>query len=351
MYPLLKKYFNTIKGFIPAKAESTSVGVDIGTGECKLVEIKKSGDGFELLNWAVEPVIGGNVKSAIQKSFEQLAAVPTKIYTSVFGKGTLIRYIDMPRMSLDDLKGSFGIEADKYFPFTQDQIYTDCYILDGEGKGKQMSVMAAAAKRELIDERLKLLTDLNVQTEFIGVDPIALANVLNVLGFGQDGKKEKNVALLDMGDLVSNLTILVNGQPRFTRDIFIGGRDFTKRIGNARGISMEDAEKLKSNSGEKEKEIIDICESPLSNIVQELRLSFDYFSTEKNNEINELLLTGGGSLLSGLIAAFEEQLEINTNKWNPMTTLTLSSSIDKEKLNAASSKLGVALGLALYEYD
>src|SRR3990167_8658988 len=276
MSSLLTAYLNVIKRFILPKSDGTSVGIDIGAGDCKLVELKKDGDSFSLLNWAVEPIKTGDVTLTLKKILERLDTPCKNLYTSVFGKGTLIRYIDMPRMSLEDLKSSFDIEADKYFPFAQNQIYTDCFILDAKEKSKNMSVMAAAAKRELIDRRIKLLEELGMPVEFVGLNPIVLANALSVLGeditqpaatptmVGQEEKKEENpdakqedakkdkgvdtrstVALLDMGESVGNLTILVDHLPWFTRDIFIGGRDFTKSISNALGISFQEAEKLK----------------------------------------------------------------------------------------------------------
>jgi len=355
MSDLLQKYFGAIKRFLPSEQKTSAVGLDIGTGECKLVELTRSENAFELANWAIEPIQNGDIKAAIEKTFSQLTAPCKSLYTSVFGKGTLIRYIDMPRMSLDDLKSSFDIEADKYFPFAQDQIYTDCYILDAKEKEKTMSVMAAAAKRELVDQRMKLLAELGLPGEFIGINPIALANVLNVLGLGdEDGKEERKdsvIALLDMGESVSSLTILVDKLPRFTRDIFIGGRDFTKSVSNALGISFQDAEQLKSQPGERQEEVIHACDTAIMNMIQELRLSIDYFATEKNREIGQLLLTGGTSMLEGIAGAFEKHLEVKVSSWDPMATLKMGPGVSKEDMDKKSLKLGVALGLALYQYD
>ena len=141
------------------------------------------------------------------------------LFTAVEGKGTLIRYISLPIMSVKDLKNSFSIEAEKYFPFSQDQIYTDCYVFDGGKEGDtEMNVMAAASKKELVDERMTLLKDLNLTCDFIGVAPIAVANAVNVLGTGQEIPEDKGVAVLDIGDSVSSLTIMINGSPKFSRD-------------------------------------------------------------------------------------------------------------------------------------
>ena len=357
MHPLLEKYFQIIHSFIPNKKEESSIGLDIGSGECKLVELIRRSESYELLSWAIEPIINGNVSGAVQKILSKLHNPTKNVYTSVFGKGTLIRHIEMPRMSLEELKGSFDIEADKYFPFAQDQIYTDCYILDPQGKSKQMPILVAAAKRELIDQRIKLLTELGLQIEFIGINPIAVANALNVLDYKSEipekpaeGGKKTAIAIFDMGESVSNLTLMVNRLPVFTRDIFLGGREFTKRISNALGVTIEEAEKVKHQPGDKLPQVLNVCEPALMNMVQELRLSFDYFSTEKNCEITALLLTGGGSMLQGIEDLFEKNLDIKAKLWNLTAPLTISPKVSSPELNRNACKLGVALGLSLYHY-
>lgn len=350
MPAVLERYFSLIRRIIPAKPDGVAAGLDIGAGDCKLVQIEKQGNSFELVSWAIEPVEGEGVSRAVQKILDGLEIPCSHVYTSVFGKGTLIRYIDMPRMSLEDLRNSFAIEADKYFPFAQDQIYTDCYILDPQGKQKTMAVMAAAAKKEMVDQRIKLLNGVGLQTDFVGINPIALANGLYVLGWAQAQEDLKTVALLDMGESVSNLTILMDKLPRFTRDIFIGGRDCTNRISNALRVGFEEAENLKKRPGERSQDVLSACETTIMNIVHELRLSFDYFVTEKNLEIHKLLLTGGASSLEGVAGILEKALDIPVGIWDPTAPLKISFRLPAEDLKKNSLKLGVAVGLALYHY-
>lgn len=353
MHRFLEKYFETIKKFIPEKtSDGASVGIDIGVSNCKLVEVVKSGSEIELLTLAQAPIQKGDVKAAVSSILEKSKNPVTAPYTSVFGKGTLIRYIKMPRMSVDDLKSSFDVESDKYFPFASDQIYTDCFILDPNGKEKQMSVLATAVRRELVDKRVELLQELGLEPSFIGINPIALCNALSILGFeGEDKEKDSVVALLDLGDSVSNLNILVDRIPRFTRDIFIGGRDFTVRISNALGVSIEEAEKLKANPKGKTKEIASACESTVMNIIEELMLSLEFFSTEYNMSVKHLLITGGASLLKGISEIFEKHLEVKVTNWDPLASLKVSEGEADQKEKQNSLKYGVALGLALYDYD
>lgn len=346
-----EKYFAAIKGLIPSKVVIPAVGLDIGEGSCKMVELEKSGDTFEILNWAVEPIENNDVAGAIRKIFTEKNIQSRSPYTAVLGKGTLIRYIDMPRMPLEDLRKSFELEADKYFPFPADQIYTDCYILDPKGKEKKMSVLVAAAKKEIVNERIELFSKLDLQTGFIGINPIAIANVFHILGTTQGTSVPGVSAVLDMGATVSNLIIMSDSLPRFTRDIYIGGEEFNKRISNVMGVGTSEAEKIKRNPGKKLEEILSACDSVLTHLISEIRLSFDYFITERNVSVSKLYLTGGASSLQGLPEFFTKNLDIPVEQWNPLEAFRLAEGISPEAIQKDVCRLGVALGLALYQYD
>jgi type IV pilus assembly protein PilM len=351
MHPFLQQYFKLVKKLIPSSSDEPSVGLDIGTDTCKLVEIQKKDNGYELLNAIIEPVEKGQISLTLKKILGQLKKPTKLVYTSVSGKGTLIRYVDMPKMSIEDLRNSLSIEADKYFPFAQDQIYTDCYIIDSKAQGQQMPVMVAAVKKEIIDERMKLLSELDLQADCIGLNSVALANVWNVLDHPSSKEKEVAVAIIDIGDSVSSLSILVNGVPRFNRDIMMGGRDLTKRIANTLNVPFDEAERLKESPGNRAAEVASACESGLVNLLQEVKLSFDYFMTEKNKEVVKIFLTGGGSLFSGMTEMISKHLEVKTEFWDPLRTLIINPSVNQDKLKTQSPRLGVALGLALYSYD
>ncbi|MCA9407876.1 MAG: type IV pilus assembly protein PilM [Candidatus Omnitrophica bacterium] len=350
MHPLLTSYFSFVRNLIYKQEEGCSVGIDLGTNECKLIELAKNGEDYLVVNAAVVPTAGEDLKPIIKKLLEHLSMPCKFLYASISGKGTLVRYINMPKMTLKDLKNSFNIEADKYFPFPQDQIYTDCFILNDSQKGNQMNVMAVAAKRELVDQRIKLLSELELPADFIGINAVANANVFHMLN-KSPVEENKAIAVLNLGQSLSSLTILEENLPKFNRDIFIGSIEITKRISNALGVSLEEAEILKQNPGERKEQISSVVESALMNIIQEIRLSFDYFSTEKNKEISAILLTGGGAKLENICPIFERNLEIKTSIWNPLSLIKKSPGITDDFISQNGCKFGVALGLALYHYD
>lgn len=353
---LLEEYFRFVKRFLPSEKGVTKVGLDLTGNSCKFVELAQIGDKYEIQGWGIESFGAGNAADGLKSALNKHTLALKSPVTSVSGKGTLIRYIDMPRMSLNELKKSFSLEVDKYFPFDQNSIYTDCSILDPKNKDKKMAVLIAAVKKEMIDERLKVLVAAGLEPQQVTINAIAVANAYKRLGNWQDSdSSDKNTncakAILDIGDSVSTLMILKDAVPRFTRDIFIGSQEITKRISNAIGISIEDAERLKGEPGDQLENIYDICESTISNWVSEIRLSLDYFITEKNIQVDELLLTGGGSMLSGIEMMFEKNLDLKVRKWDLLANVNFASNIDTKEIVKQAPRLGVAIGLAVSQYD
>ena len=179
MSKVLQKYFSAVKKIIPEKSLLPTVGLDVGTYSCKAVALRKDGNRYTLTGWGRQRVESGDQKQAIRDVLAQLGSLSSAPFCAVSGKGSLIRYIDLPKMSLSDLKKSFAIEVDKYFPFPVEQIYTDCCILDSSRKDGKMSVLVAAAKKDMVDSRLSLLAELGWQTDFISLNAIALNNRTN----------------------------------------------------------------------------------------------------------------------------------------------------------------------------
>lgn len=349
---LLEKYLAFIKRFIPESVVKPLVGIDLGSNACKLVELKASSSGLELVNWAIVPVLKGDYKPALQQVLSKLTVPANSIPAALYGKGTLVRYLDMPRMGTEEMKKSFAYEVDKYFPFPKDQIYTDCHILNAKEKDSRMMVLAAAAKKEMVHQRIDLLKEFGLEAEYLTFNSIGLANAYDSLtrtsrSGGAPGAIRSAVALLDIGERVSNLVILVQGEPRFTRDIFIGGYEMTSAVSNALSLDLKAAEDLKCNPGDRTEEVVRACESAILNLSSEVRLSFDYFATEKNTPIAELVLTGGGSLLEGLPEMISKNLEVPAHRWNLLEQLKVGPGVEAKELEKTVNRLGVAIGLAL----
>jgi len=338
-------YLQFVNSLIPKAPTPAVIGIDIGTSAVKAVELIQSPSAVDIRHWAIEPLAGNDARTALKKIGERLQFGNQQLICAVFGKGTLIRYVDLPRMTLEDLRKSYVFDLDKYFPFDPKSIYTDCAILDPEGKDKKMLVLLAAVKREIVDERLKLFKEAGLELSGVTINSIATANAFSRLG-PQVTASGKAKAVLDIGGSASCFMIFKDTSPRFARDILIGSQEMTRKIANALGLDVNRAEELKRQPGEQLAQIIEACDMPVNNLITEIRLSMDYFMTEKNIQVDELFLAGGGSLLKGIEGVFEKNLGLPVKIWNPLDKVKVKPA-GVDDIHSYAAQFGVALGLGL----
>ena len=182
----------------------------------------------------------------------------------------------------------------------------------------------AAVKKEMVDERLKLFKEAGLELSRVTINSIATANAFSRLG-PQVTASGKAKAVLDIGRSASCLMIFKDSSLRFARDIFVGSQELTKKIANALGVDVQQAEAIKRQPGDKLAQVIEACDMPINNLISEIRLSVDYFMTEKNIQVDELFLGGGGSLLKGMEGVFEKNLGLPVKIWNPLVRVRLNA--------------------------
>jgi type IV pilus assembly protein PilM len=141
--------------------------------------------------------------------------------TGVGGHDVIIKKIQMDRMRDADAREVIRWEAEQHVPFDIKNVELDFQILDPEGDGVQMEVLLVAAKRELVDNKVSLVTDAGMYAAVIDVDAFALHNAFE---FNYPEAMEGIVALANVGHEVTNVNILENGVPILTRDIPFGSR-------------------------------------------------------------------------------------------------------------------------------
>ncbi|MBF0594212.1 MAG: type IV pilus assembly protein PilM [Candidatus Omnitrophica bacterium] len=361
MSNIVNNYLKIIRKVFPVNAKSSVVGLDIGPSSCKAVELVCRNGGYELLRWMVEPVVGTDDKAlsaALGKILSAfgLQAKARPLITSVSGKGTLIRYVDMPKMSQMDLRRAFAIESDKYFPFPRDTVYTDCHILSTFDGNRKMSVLVAAVKKDLVESRMKVLKEAGLDSSTVTLNPVAVANAFATFppdGFlgGAEAQSFKACAVVDIGETGTNLMIIFAGSPRFNRDIFIGAQEIYKRAANLLGVPQDEVRGLLAYGKPVNETLQKGVSAVMADLISEIRLSFDYFITEKNLAVTQIFLTGDGACIAGVEPAFRQGIDIPVAVWDPFEKMAAASPAVKEGLKPHGSSLIGALGMALNEYD
>ncbi len=335
----MKNIFANIK--LPKAKEKFSFGLDIGTHAIKCVKFKSLGQAIELVSFdllvnTLDPT------EALKKIKHEQGADLVNI--SFSGSSTVIRYVNFLRMNKLELKGALKFEAQKHIPFSVEDVNLDAEILKDDLPENKMLVMIAAVKKELIQQRIKLLENSGLRPNVVDLDSLALVNAFNF----NYPKPEPAICLLNIGSSITNVNILDNGLVRLSRDIHSGGANFTKKLMDVFELDFKAAEELKINPAQDKAAKVRTCvENVLTNLAQEVRTSFDYYESQNTANVAKIFLSGGASKIGGLQEMLGACLGLPVETWDPFKQINIPDTIDKQKLSQFSGQFNVACGLAL----
>src|ERR1051325_2817026 len=275
------------------------VGLDIGSSCIKAIELKRSKGEIVVSHLGVEPlasdivvdsmiVDSGSVSSAISKIFGEHAIKTKSVATSVSGHSVIVKKISVQPMSEGELAESITTEAAQHIPFDIADVNVDFDILNPDDTGPQMDVLSLAGKAPAV----------------VDIDAFALQNCYE---YNYQPHHDTTVALLNLGASVMNINIVKGTTPLFTRDVSVGGNQYTDSLQKELDLSFDDAESLKL--GRKVGTVSEDAKLPILQqvteiIVLEIQKTFDFFrATAAGEHIERIYLAGGSSKVPGLLEA------------------------------------------------
>jgi type IV pilus assembly protein PilM len=323
------------------------VGLDVGTHAVKAIQLRGVGGQISIIKVGYEDIPDENQRNeALRKLVSESGLKGRDVVSSVSGRSVIVRYVNLRRMDKSELQNAIRFEADKYIPFSVDEVVLDCQPIDGaENLGPdEMKVLLVAVKRNLIEEHVAMLRGAGVNPVVIDVDGFALGNAHQLI---RDPSDRSVRALVDIGASKTNINILSSGKSLFTREVYVGGADFTSAIAQRLAVDPYEVEQVKQDPNQREDEIRDAVQSVTDDLGNEIRLSLDFFENEFDRPVDTVTLSGGASRLVGLRETLGENFEKPTDVWDPASTFqtNLAPAADdlfKEK----ATQMAVAIGLA-----
>ena len=314
----------------------TTIGLDIGSGLIKLVAISHGSGEPILTKVALTTVVDdaivegevmdtGIVADAI-RGLMQSAGIKTKqVVIAVGGRDVIIKKIAMERVKEAEARQLIRWEAEQHVPFDMENVELDFQILDPDGDGLQMNVLLVAAKRELVENKMALLSQAGLQPSIIDVDAFALHNAFQL---NHPDAMHGVVGLVNLGHETTNLNIMEDGVPVLTRDLPLGTRRFREDLQRERGLSAEDADKLLQGFERSE-----VLEPFLETRGEELAVgieraaAFLQSASRSAGGVGRLYTTGGGSRIPGLNRVLADRLRLPVQQANPIERLQVAEEV------------------------
>ncbi|XXF76629.1 type IV pilus assembly protein PilM [Myxococcaceae bacterium GXIMD 01537] len=346
-----------------------ALGLDIGSTSVKMILLKeqrKRGEvGYALQSFGMKPlppeaIVDGALMNstaivqALQDLMSELKVKGKEVAIGVSGHSVIIKKIQMPRMTQEELEESIQWEAEQYIPFDVKDVNIDTQILDSGGNDAtgQMDVLLVAAKKDMINDYTTVVSEAGLAPVVVDVDAFAVQNMFSV---NYDLPEKETVVLINAGASVVNINIIANGVTVFTRDVTIGGNQFTEEIQKQLNVSYEEAEALKIGGNRADadavvpQEVERVLSSVAEQVAGEIQRSLDFYAgTAADANFSKVFLSGGTAKIPALFKTIEARVGVPVEILNPFRKIDVDNRrFDPAFIMDVAPMAAVAVGLAL----
>ncbi len=356
-------------------AKTPLLAIDIGSSSVKLAQLEGSGSRYELTAFGIMPLEPGAVTDGMVRDEEAVADALSRLVkaekvdtrfavSSLSGESVIIKKIQMPLLSDEELEESITQEAEQYIPFDIDDVRLDYQKLDIQGSEandfdgmeedgeEKEDILLVAVQNDLIDNRSDVLMAAGLKPVIIDLDVFAVSNALAIQ---RDLETMGGVAIVDLGNSFTHVNLLLDGISYFTRDIPLGGLALTNQMGKQYGLEFEETEGLKQGiipDNIERQEVIDMIVDSFDGIIDEVQKSFEFFSSTSNSSIEQVFLSGGGALIPGVDNLLSDRLAVPVEVFNPLETVKINPrKFDRDSITQMAPLASVVAGLATRRFD
>ena len=338
-----------------------AIGLDIGSSTLKEAELRplRKG-GYELVSLGMEEIspdciVDGviisklPVSEAIGRIFIGQDIKNERVITSISGHSVIVKKIALPVQSDADLAESIRWEAEQYIPFDIADVNLDYQVL-GENTGTgNLDILLVAVKKDKVTDYSSVVKMAGKTPVLMDVDAFALQNAYEI---NYEPSSKNTVALLDIGASTMTINIVSGTDFLFTRDVGVGGHQYTEFLQKEFNLNYAQAQALKHGEEVENvdaSEVKRVIESVTEIICLEIQKTYDFFkSTTTIDHIDRMIVSGGASHTSGLIDALARKFEIPTEKFNAFKKVKFDpKKFPSSMIADRAPDFAIAVGLAI----
>lgn len=335
------------------------VGLDIGTKTIKIVEVEKSGGGYDLLATGVVALSGtlpdkiedekeiAGISQIIKKLHKEAGISSRDCAISLPEQQVFTRTIHFPLLTDSEITSAIKWEAEQYIPIPVSEAIIQHLILERNEKSVPpgVTVLLVAAPRSVVEKYVKIVQLANLNPVIVETELMALSRSL--------APSDKTVLLIDFGANSTDIAIARNGLLSFSRSIPIAGEAFTRAVSQNLGVSSMQAEEYKKTYGlaraQLEGKIKGALDPILRMVVDEVVKAIHFYQSEEKGDIpGAVIISGGTSGMPEIISTISGLLGMEVVIGNPFSKLAVSPDVAK-KLSPYAPLYAVAVGLAMHE--
>jgi type IV pilus assembly protein PilM len=351
------------------KKTGSLVGLDIEAGSIAATEVAVNGTA-QVTASAIGSLDPGTFHEGEVLDPDRLAAALKSLFAEhklskqvrlgIGNQRVVVRTVRLPAIEdPKEMEAAVRFQAQEQVPMPLDQAVLEHRVVGGvaaeEGGAAQVDVVVVAARRDMVASLIEPIRRAGLDP--VGVDLSAFGMIRALAGVATENGAEAEapatgaVLYCNLGD-VTNLAVARGSACLFTRVSYAGLESISARLSSAREVAPEHTSQWLSHVGleipaeaiegdpETVAEARRALEDGVTSLVDELRLSLDYYGAQEAAlPVERIVLCGPGSAIAGLPARMEAGLGMPISVSRPLAL----GSFDEP----SAARLTVPFGLAL----
>jgi len=332
-----------------------SFGLDISESVFRVIQLKKSGSKIKLISYNSLPVpkdifLDGKIVkidqavNLVKKLIREAKGrkISTKFVTACLAENkTFIKLINLELSPHEDALKQIIEESKKHIPYPLEDVY-----LDWQKANTPEHILIGACPKDIVENCQDMLAKAGLIPLALEIEAVAIVRSL----FRNKQKVENPVMIIDLGANRTGLIVYLNNTIPFTLSLNFSGDYLTKKIAEKLKITLTEAEQAKRICGlDKNKAdgvIFEILKPEFEILSQRIREAKYFYHEHFHgfNDINELLLTGGGSQIPHLKEYLAEQSNLEVEHGDPTVNIWQHTLIlPKNEIYSFATAIGLAL--------
>ncbi len=341
------------------------LAIDFGSSSIKAIEMT-SGQSGKLHCLGLELLPRGTIENglirdsdtlvkALEKLLKRLA-IKTKqrrVAISVSGLSTLVKRVQMTFDDDVDVDEAIFEEAKQRFAHNLEDMYFRFQeIPSAFAAENEKAYILVAAKIDTVEQYIDLVHKVSMKVGITDCDVFCLSNMFD---YNYPIADALTMAV-NVGASATQIVFLFNGEFLYSREIFMGGFDFTQRIADYVKVDFDNAETLKISASMGDEAIAEKIRPAIQEIsdqiASEINTTVTYFMMEEMQgrfeRVDHIFLCGGASGTLNLGTTLSSALRAPVQTVNPFQRIDVTpSGIDMDYIMTQGTLFGVSVGLGL----